>query len=183
MSRPAFTDDDKTFLRAILANPAELSAWLVYADWLDEHNDPRAEFIRLEVRRTLLANNDPERTEIEYTLREVRKHLDPNWVTIFDRPPIENCSPKFPFKCPKQWENLLATEENTVRHCPICAKQVHYCSTIAEAREIADEGHCVAVSLAVFRYPGDLALDDSEYSDEELAERRPTGDSNQNYQI
>jgi len=183
MLHPAFTDDDKAFLRAILANPAELTAWLVYADWLDEHHDPRAEFIRLEIRRGQLATNDPERTEIEYTLREVRKRLDPKWVAIFDRPAIENCEPAFPVKCPKRWENLTATEKLTVRHCPSCEKQVYYCSKLEEAREHVERGHCVAVSLAVLRYPGDLASDAPEYSDEIAHLRFSKGDFDANYQI
>lgn len=37
------------FLQAILDQPDDLAVRLVYADWLEEHNDPdRAEFIRLQ---------------------------------------------------------------------------------------------------------------------------------------
>src|SRR5262245_21899769 len=173
MPHSAFTDEEKAFLHAILANPAELTAWLVYADWLEEHDDPRAEFIRLEIRRGQLAINDPERTEVEYTLREVRKRLDPNWVAIFDRPAIEDCEPAFPVKCRKQWEKTTATENHRVRRCPSCQKQVYYCSKIKEAREHVERGHCVAVSLAIARYPDDLTTDHTEYFDEERAPLRP----------
>src|SRR5262245_59215233 len=39
-----------TFLRAIRANPDDDTLRLVFADWLDEHDDPaRAEFIRVQV--------------------------------------------------------------------------------------------------------------------------------------
>lgn len=42
-------DDQQALLNAILANPADDLPRLVYADWLEEHNDPdRAEFIRLQ---------------------------------------------------------------------------------------------------------------------------------------
>ncbi len=34
------------FLRAVTANLADHTAKLVYADWLDEHNDPRGEYLR-----------------------------------------------------------------------------------------------------------------------------------------
>lgn len=40
------THDD--FLKAIAANPADRTLRLVFADWLDEHTDPRAELIRVE---------------------------------------------------------------------------------------------------------------------------------------
>lgn len=42
-------DDDIAFQRAIMANPADTTLKLVYADWLQERNDPRAEFVRAQV--------------------------------------------------------------------------------------------------------------------------------------
>lgn len=39
--------DEAAFLKAIGDNPADETARLVYADWLAERNDPRAEFARL----------------------------------------------------------------------------------------------------------------------------------------
>ena len=42
--------NDNAFRRAILANPADLTTKLVYADWLQEHDDPvAAEFVRIQV--------------------------------------------------------------------------------------------------------------------------------------
>ena len=38
--------DDETFIAAILENPQEEANWLVYADWLEERGDPRAEMYR-----------------------------------------------------------------------------------------------------------------------------------------
>jgi uncharacterized protein (TIGR02996 family) len=172
MSHPAFTDDDKAFIRAIMTNPAELTAWLVYADWLDEHDQlERAEFLRLMARHGQLRNTDPEWTEVVIRLRELRDVLDQDWVTIFDRPKIENCDEAFAFKCPKQWENLRATANNAVRHCTSCKKLVYYCRTLPEAQDHARQGHCVAVQLGVLRYPGDLEPDEvaGVFADEELA--------------
>src|SRR5262245_37070957 len=167
MLHPAFTDDDKAFLRAILANPAELTAWLVYADWLDEHDDPRAEFIRLEVRRTQLRKTNPEWSIVESRLQELRTTLDPAWVSIFDRPRIENCEEAFTFKCPKQWNELKATADTAVRHCTSCKKLVYYCRTLPEAQDHARQGHCVAVQLGVLRYPGDLTPEETAWTDRE----------------
>ena len=46
--------DEATFLDALKANPADDTARLVYADWLDEHNEPqKAEYVRLVVAYTL----------------------------------------------------------------------------------------------------------------------------------
>jgi uncharacterized protein (TIGR02996 family) len=42
--------DEAAFLAALQANPADDTARLVYADWLDEHNAPqKAEYLRLVV--------------------------------------------------------------------------------------------------------------------------------------
>ncbi|MBN9122023.1 MAG: TIGR02996 domain-containing protein [Planctomycetes bacterium] len=38
--------DHLAFLDKIRENPADLAAWLVYADWLDEQDDPTGTFVR-----------------------------------------------------------------------------------------------------------------------------------------
>jgi uncharacterized protein (TIGR02996 family) len=38
--------DDESFIRAIQASPLERTTRLVYADWLNERDDPRAGFLR-----------------------------------------------------------------------------------------------------------------------------------------
>jgi uncharacterized protein (TIGR02996 family) len=153
-----FTVEDKAFIRAILSNPSELSAWLVYADWLDEHNNPtHAEFLRLMVRHGQLQNTELEWYTVEERLGELRAELDPNWIAVFDRPKIENCEPAFRFQCPKRWENLRVLNEPGVRHCSACDKKVYYCHTLDAAQGHARQGHCVAVQLGVLRHPGDLA--------------------------
>lgn len=43
--------EESSFLRAILNHPTDDTARLVYADWLEERDDPRAEYLRLEVKR------------------------------------------------------------------------------------------------------------------------------------
>jgi uncharacterized protein (TIGR02996 family) len=155
MSTP-FTDDDKAFLRTILSNPAELTGWLVYADWLDENNDPRAEFLRLQVRRSDTTLTQTERYGVEAQLEELVSRFDPDWVAVFDRPRIENCDKLFAFRCPKKWENLTATDDETVRHCDACDKNVRYCDDIYTARLHARSGACVAVALGVPRHRDDL---------------------------
>ena len=49
----------RSFLEAICANPDDNTARLVFADWLDDHdNAPRAEFIRVQVERAALPEWD-----------------------------------------------------------------------------------------------------------------------------
>lgn len=40
---------DDAFLRAIIASPSDEALRLVYADWLDEQNDPRGRYLRTEI--------------------------------------------------------------------------------------------------------------------------------------
>jgi uncharacterized protein (TIGR02996 family) len=156
------SDEDKAFLRAIINNPAELTAWLAYADWLDERDDPRGRFIRLELRRLDPGITQTERYGVIAGLEDLRPNLDPDWVAVFDRPRIENCDELFAFKCPKRWEELKGTADPAVRHCEACGKSVHYCHDLTAAYAHARRGACVAVGEGVPRYPGDLEHDPAE---------------------
>lgn len=51
MARKKATTPEEAFLAAIEASPQDMLPRLVYADWLDERNDPRGEYLRLEVER------------------------------------------------------------------------------------------------------------------------------------
>jgi uncharacterized protein (TIGR02996 family) len=53
----------QTFIRNIYANPDDIALKLVFADWLEERDDPRAEFIRLqyELEKVPLSMKDEER--------------------------------------------------------------------------------------------------------------------------
>ncbi|MDB5306995.1 MAG: hypothetical protein JWO38_1197 [Gemmataceae bacterium] len=158
MSAP-FTDEDKAFLRRILNNPAELTGWLIYADWLDERDHPlRAEFLRLQVRQGQLGPDDPDRPGVDARLRVLRLTLPRLWVAVFDRPAIENCTADFAFRCPGRWENLKVIGEVGERYCESCEQLVYYCHDISQARNHARLGHCVAVSLAETRSPRDLEV-------------------------
>lgn len=67
--------EENAFLSAMLANPDDVDTWLVYADWLAERGDPRADYLRLEV-------------ELERQLarfEEFQARLDPRWVRRVSR--------------------------------------------------------------------------------------------------
>jgi uncharacterized protein (TIGR02996 family) len=49
--------DDAAFLSAILADPSDDLVRLVYADWLEEHDDPRGPFIRAQTELAHLPPN------------------------------------------------------------------------------------------------------------------------------
>jgi uncharacterized protein (TIGR02996 family) len=78
--------EDEPFLRAISAAPDDDAPRLVYADWLDDRGDPRAEFVRLQVRLRHLSAHDPSRTEHAARERQLRAACPPYWLSRLDPP-------------------------------------------------------------------------------------------------
>lgn len=174
------TNDDRAFIRGILSDPTSDTARLVYADFLDEQEDPRGEFLRLEVSE---ARGDFEhiaeesvfavmaRTTAQQRLRELRDQLDPTWLAMIERPPVEKCPqarPRFrrtklhfEFECPKKWDRLELTDDDTVRHCSACQKDVYFCHSLNEAIDHAWRRECVAVAPQVPRHPRDLDVEET----------------------
>lgn len=214
-------NDERGFLAAILEQPDDDTTKLIYADWLEEQDDPRAEYLRLMVQvrqervitpeqrqrheeltaelarldaehrqdwETALAAGDSprenrEREErvhdlgrqladlfrqmrqrIPARLQELAATLDTNWLAVVSDPAIEWCGkntggtwrPRFDFVCDKTWADLRPTDNSGVRHCAACQQSVHYCATLADARDHSQEGHCIAVDLGIIRREFDL---------------------------
>jgi uncharacterized protein (TIGR02996 family) len=82
--------DDGAFLQAILAAPADDVPRLVYADWLEDRGDPRAEFLRLSCKLTELAPTDPTASRLGARLNELALTLEPDWVALVRRQPVED---------------------------------------------------------------------------------------------
>ena len=70
-------DEEAGFIAALLADPGDRTVLLVYADWLDDRNDPRGEYLRLlvaaEVERGRLV-------VLRGRLAELHRQLDSAWV-------------------------------------------------------------------------------------------------------
>jgi uncharacterized protein (TIGR02996 family) len=62
--------DDASFIQAIREDPEDSACRLIYADWLDERNDPRGEYLRLRCQQA----------EINARLALLRQQLDPAWL-------------------------------------------------------------------------------------------------------
>jgi uncharacterized protein (TIGR02996 family) len=148
-------NQDEAFIQAILADPDDEATRLVYADWLDERDDPRGKYLRLQAQLATLPIGQAWRT-VKVQLELHSRSLDPDWLARLDRTPVENCDVRFELLCPKQWQQLRPTEDATVRHCDVCKQNVYHCSTMWEAREHAGQGHCVAVDSIQYRTEGDL---------------------------
>lgn len=149
-------DEEVAFLQAMRAAPQDDALRLVYADWLEERGDHRAEYLRTQLSLDSMRPRNPRRAVLKHRLRELRKGMDIAWLTTVDRPEIENCSLEFSFQCPKYWASLQPTEKATIRWCDTCEQRVYYCNTVDEALSLALRGECVAIDTSLVRKPGDV---------------------------
>lgn len=75
--------EDEALLRGVIDRPGDDTARLVYADWLDERDDPRGAYLRAE--REAAATGDASR------LTELAIGLDPVWVARVTLSPLGVC--------------------------------------------------------------------------------------------
>jgi uncharacterized protein (TIGR02996 family) len=110
--------EDEAFVRAIVDSPGDDTPRLVYADWLDDHSDPRGRYLRHELewakpwkRGTPPGWSDPVpgkditvwEQEVWNGLEEMRGRaagLDPVWVARVSRPPAGVCCDHLEFRKP-----------------------------------------------------------------------------------
>jgi uncharacterized protein (TIGR02996 family) len=72
-------------LRGILAEPEAASLWGVYADYLEDRADARAEALRLKCAIGAMAEGDPRRGALLARLEQLRPALDAEWFALVIR--------------------------------------------------------------------------------------------------
>jgi uncharacterized protein (TIGR02996 family) len=72
--------DHVDFLQEIAALPEDDIPRLIYADWLEERGDPRAEFIRVQCELAAMDRDDERREELEYRERDLLFEHEDEWV-------------------------------------------------------------------------------------------------------
>jgi len=70
-------NEEDSFLRMMLADPEDLSVRQVYADWLEERGDSRAEFLRLDTLGS--QGTDP---KLQNQVKQLGTRLDPKWLAF-----------------------------------------------------------------------------------------------------
>ena len=149
--------DEAGFLSAIRQTPADDTARLVFADWLDEQDDPackaKAEFIRLELRMAEAPLPDLAESA---SLRSLAVSIPNEWLAVVSHVKLEGCRQPAAVPCPHRWELLAPTSLDDMRRCEQCMRATVFCPSIEDAREQIPRGTCVVVSPAVERRPGDL---------------------------
>lgn len=99
--------DDEAFIRAIVDNPGDDTTRLVYADWLDERDDPRGDYMRAEVEWATPWCSGM-RAGMNLELREMAARLDSEWAARVSRPPVGVCCMHVGFVSERQ---RVASEE------------------------------------------------------------------------
>ncbi len=89
---------EAALLEKIVAAPEEESTRLVYADWLEERGDPRAEYLRTEL--ALARTGD---AALRRRLRAARAKIDRAWLAVLDQPRVMRANPT-PF--PATWWSI-----------------------------------------------------------------------------
>jgi uncharacterized protein (TIGR02996 family) len=83
---------ERAFLEGIRVNPRDNSFRLVYADWLEERDDPRAEYVR--VLCEWLTCQPAREQELIERERKLRAHLDRGWLARIRGMPVSEKSEK-----------------------------------------------------------------------------------------
>jgi uncharacterized protein (TIGR02996 family) len=79
---------EDAFIAAILESPCDPSPRLVYADWLEERGDPRAEFLRIELTLFDLSQREAH-VALKARMRELLPALHPEWVALVRLLPLD----------------------------------------------------------------------------------------------
>ena len=98
-------DDEQAFLAEILAAPDDDTPRLIWADWLEEQGDPRAEFIRVQCAAARLPAWDVRRRELELRAWQLWRVHHPQWLAAL--PKLEGARWKEAFVHPRDAFGVL----------------------------------------------------------------------------
>lgn len=152
------TEED-AFFAAILAAPRDDTPRLVFADWLDEQEDPRSELLRIATElEALEASDRPTDTpgrlaqvrQIGRLTRRCRELIRPGhrpWLVNLHRGPLQ-CSGVADGECPGHWDRLPPEPNRPfARHCGICTRWVRLCWSNREAEQVRRSDRVVAPAV------------------------------------
>jgi uncharacterized protein (TIGR02996 family) len=74
--------EDEPFLRAILAAPEDMATRLIYADWLEERGDARAEYLRLGAQLAALPVGHQAGPGVRRRMIELRTRFPAPWLAL-----------------------------------------------------------------------------------------------------
>jgi uncharacterized protein (TIGR02996 family) len=74
------TPQEEAFLHALRERPADDLPRLAYADWLEEQDDPRGRYLRVELELSRLTESASRHAALEAELQELRAATEPEWL-------------------------------------------------------------------------------------------------------
>jgi uncharacterized protein (TIGR02996 family) len=92
--------EEQGFLDEIARNPRDNTPRLVYADWLEERGDPRAEYLRAEIELAAMKPRTRKAAGPTRRLMAARAKVDPGWLARLEQPDVLRAVP-VPF--PAYW--------------------------------------------------------------------------------
>ncbi len=138
-------NEEAAFLRAILAAPDDPTPRLIYADWLEEQRDRRAELLRWDCELRDPRTDESRRETLRQWLRQQVQYVAADWQAQVARPTVVNCFGTNGSDCPTQWFRLLPTEQPEVRYCPRCRETVVCVARQADAMQQLQCGQRIAL--------------------------------------
>jgi hypothetical protein len=77
-----------------------------------------------------------------------------------DNPDLTNRNCVFAFKCDANWDELSDTEDEDVKFCNTCQREVHFCETDEELLKAVKRNLCIAIDQPYgdgsYRFLGDV---------------------------
>jgi len=62
---------------------------------------------------------------------------------------LRNCA--WGYKCEKEWDDLLVTDKDKVRHCDACDQSVYLCESREALSAAVLQNRCVALDIALLK--------------------------------
>jgi uncharacterized protein (TIGR02996 family) len=93
--------EDEAFIRAVVDSPGDDTPRLVYADWLDDRDDPRGPYLRAEAEALRQSRENADFRPLmmwHATYPTLAAGLDPLWLARLSRPPVGVCCDHVRFK-------------------------------------------------------------------------------------
>ena len=142
------TDDQRAFWAAIRANPADDTARLVYADWLQENGDePRAAFIRLQCQIAALPDDHQTRRKVLPGLRHQERVLLTANRVRWGEPLFRALARPGPGVNPEAWCRTLDFERGFVAKMRLDLDGAHRVMTARDQIEPLQDLHVFQTSM------------------------------------